>query len=97
MKHKSYVIFGLYLFCACNNSLKAQQIQASDLPRIFGESNLAKYDADTLITSLNRKVIYSGIQHKITGYDEKGQQIWSKTLTEKQGGLIALCLYTTGL
>ena len=92
MKYASYLIVVLYLLCLGNTSIKAQQVEKSDFHRIFGESKLQKYGADTLIGSSNRKVIYSGAQHKITGYNKKGRQIWSRAITEKEGGLIAFML-----
>lgn len=58
--------------------------------RIFGESKLHKYNADTFISSANRKVIYSGAACTIAGYDVKGRKIWVKHLPENQCRLEAM-------
>ncbi len=78
-----------------SDALKAQQtIPASNdtFDKIFGTPNFQKYNADTLIAPSKGKVIYSGAQCKLIGYNEKGQEIWSRTLIEKQCGLLAFML-----
>jgi hypothetical protein len=69
------------------NNLSAQQHMDSSrvsFDRIFGESKLHKYNADTFMTIANRKVIYSGADCSITGYDVKGRRTWIKYLPENQ-------------
>lgn len=78
-----YCIITVFLL----NDLSAQQNSDSSrvsFDRIFGESKLHKYNADTLITTANRKVIYSGAECTITGYNAKGRKTWIKNLPEHQ-------------
>jgi hypothetical protein len=78
-----YIIFMSGIF---NKSNAQQKNDSSEVKfdRIFGESKLHKYNADTLITTANRKVIYSGVECTITGYNAKGRKIWIKNLPENQ-------------
>ncbi len=78
-----YCIITVFLL----NNVSAQQNSDSSrvsFDRIFGESKLHKYNADTLITTANRKVIYSGAECTIAGYDAKGRKTWIKRLPENQ-------------
>ena len=74
-------------------SIYAQQSSDSSkvsFDRIFGESKLHKYNADTLVMAAGRKVIYSGSECALAGFNAKGRQIWIRNFPENQCSLEAM-------
>ena len=91
VKHLMYSAIIIFFL---NNLVAQQNGDSIKVPfdRIFGESKLHKYKADTFITAANRKVIYSGAECTITGFNTKGRKIWVKHLPENQCILEAMML-----
>jgi hypothetical protein len=92
--NKPVFISIIFLTVIFNESYAQQKNDSTKVKfdRIFGESKLHKYHADTLITADNRKVIYSGAECTITGFNAKGRKIWVKNLPQNQCSLEAFMM-----
>lgn len=88
-RHSALITFSLLL---CHSLCAQQNSDSSGISfnRIFGESKLHKYNADTLIASGDRKIIYSGRQCSITCFNRKGRKLWIKELPQDQCPLEAM-------